>query len=337
MNHSEEQLLLITGATGFVGSQVAREALDRGLRVRALVRRESKFKWLQDAGVDVQFGSMTDAYSLKGAVRDATHIVHCAAKVGDWGPVEDYRDVNVRGFETMVEAACESDVLQRFVHMSSLGVYEPRDHHGSDETAPLSRQGLDAYTLTKVEAEELLQGYIRRENLPAVILRPGFVYGPRDRTVLPRILERLKKGKFKFIGSGEQLLNNVYVKNVADAVFLALDCENQHGEAFNITDGRLVTRHEFIHAICDEAGYERPEKHVPLPTAQAAAAVLEAVWKLLGISTPPVPSKATVKFLGYNLDYSIEKAKRVLGYDPAVDFEEGIKKTMAWAKSAGLT
>jgi nucleoside-diphosphate-sugar epimerase len=337
VNWTDDHLLLITGATGFIGGHVARAAIKQGIRTRALVRRESRFKTLQENGVQVLFGSMSDPYSLKGAVADATHVVHCAARVGDWGPVAEYREVNVQGLESLLEAAVENKALQRFVHLSSLGVYEARDHHGTDETEPIATNGIGGYAQTKIEAENLVQGYVKREKLPAIILRPGFVYGPRDRAVLPRVLSRLKNGRFRFIGSGEQVLNNVYVGNAVDAIFKALECEDQVGQAFNITDGRLVSRLEFIHTICDAGGYKRPEKHVPLGAARTAAIVLETIWKALGITNPPTPSQAIVKFLGYNLDYSIEKARRELGYDPQVDFADGMKQTMAWARKAGLT
>src|SRR5690606_5688301 len=111
-----------------------------------------------------------------------------------------------------------------------LGVYEARDHHGTDESEPPSLSGIDGYTLTKAESEQRVVRAIADDKLPAVILRPGFVYGPRDQTVLPRIIERLKSGGFKYLGSGEQLLNNVYVGNVVDAVFLAISRDDCLGE-----------------------------------------------------------------------------------------------------------
>ena len=337
MNWTDDHLLLITGATGFVGSHITRAAIKRGIRTRVLVNRESRFKPLQDAGVHVLLGGMTEPYSLKGAVAEATHIVHCASREGRWGRAEKFREVNVNGLETMLQAAVDSGSLERFVHISSLDVYETRDHYGTDESEPTGTEGVDAYTQTRIEADELVQEYFRRDKLPAVILRPGFVYGPRERTVLPRILTRLKNGSFRYIGSGEQLLNHVFVRNVVDAVFLALETENQIGEAFNITDGRLVSWNEFIGTICDKAGYKRPEKHMPLPMAQVAAGVLESIWMAIGKTQPPTPSKALVKFFGYHLDFSIDKAKHELGYDPQVDFADGIKQTIAWARKAGLT
>lgn len=330
----ESDLLLVTGATGLVGSHVVERArTDHGrrpVRVRVLVRPDSDTKRLDEWGVEKVSGDVTDADSLRRAVDGATHVVHCAAKVGDWGPVEDYRAVNVQGVENLLVAAEAAGSLQRYVHISSLGVYEARDHHGTDEEEPTSTRGIDGYTLTKVESEQVVRRHVAGKKLPAVILRPGFIYGPRDRTVLPRILEKLKAGKVKFLGSGEQLMNNTCVANLTDAIFAALEKDGILGETYNITDGRLVTKREFLDTIADLAGYKRPTKHVPLAVANAVASLLEGLFKLLGAKHAPTPSRATIKFLGLNLDYSIQKAKNELDYRPRVDFQEGMAAAVEW-------
>lgn len=327
---ASDELLFVTGGTGLVGSHVLEAALKKGLRARALVRAGSDVGFLETLGCEIVEGDLTDAESLRKGMNEATLVVHCAAKVGDWGPVEDYREVNVRGLESLLTVAKSSGLLKRFVHISSLGVYPARDHHGTDEAEPVSTEGIDGYTLTKVEAELLVREWIKDQALPAVILRPGFVYGPRDRTVLPRLLEKLKTKKFAFLGSGEQLMNNTYVENLTDAVFLALEKDDIVGECFNVTDGRLVTKKEFISAIADEANLPQPKKHVPLPVARFLAKLMEGTWKILGKKEAPLLSNARIKFLGLNLDYSIGKARRELGYEPQVDYREGMKQTIAW-------
>ena len=330
-----DDLLLVTGGTGLVGSHVLEAAVGRGIKTRALVRASSDLDLLKSLGVEIIEGDLTDPDSAKRAVDGASLIVHCAAKVGDWGPVEAYREVNVRGLENLLSATEAGGGLKRFVHISSLGVYPARDHHGTDESQPVSTEGIDGYTLTKVEAELLVKEHIQNHKLPAAILRPGFIYGPRDRTVLPRIFERLKKKQFAFLGSGENLMNNTYVGNLTDAVFLAIEREDCVGECFNIADGRLVSKKEFISAIAEHAGYAQPTKHVPLPVAKCLAKIMEGTWKLLGKKEAPLLSSARIKFLGFNLDYSIAKARRELGYDPQVDFQDGIKATMDWFREQG--
>lgn len=333
---SNADLLLITGATGLVGSHVAQRARERGIRTRALVRSNSERKLLAQWGVEFVDGDLTDFDSHRRAAEGVTAFVHCAAKVGDWGPVEEYRRVNVGGTESLLNAVEANGVLKRVVHISSLGVYPAGDHHGTDETQPISLEGIDGYTLTKAESEQLVRNHISQRKLPAIILRPGFIYGERDRTVLPRILGRLTSGKFKFIGDGHTLLNNTYVGNLTDAVFLALERDDLIGEVFNITDGKLVTKRHFIGRICELAGIPVPTKVAPLAVVKVLAKTLEAIWKAFDAKQAPFVSSASVKFLGYNLDYSTEKAQRLLGYQPRVPFDDGIAAAVNWCKDAGL-
>ncbi|MCA9059515.1 MAG: NAD-dependent epimerase/dehydratase family protein, partial [Planctomycetaceae bacterium] len=236
MNLTDTDLILVTGATGLVGSHVAEQARQRGLRVRALVRSGAKTDLLQQWGVEIVPGDLDQPESLRSACDGATVVIHCAAKVGDWGPTEDYRRVNVDGTRALLDAALATGSLKRWVQISSLGVYEGRDHYGTDETTQPSTAGIDGYTLTKVESEQLVCDYIRDRGLPGVVLRPGFIYGPRDRTVLPRLMERLSSGGFKYLGNTDKLMNNTFVGNLAEAIWLAVERDDVVGEVFNIRD-----------------------------------------------------------------------------------------------------
>lgn len=326
---NDDALLMVTGATGLVGSHVAERARQQGWRVRALCRSKSDIRLLQKWGVEIVTGTMTEPYALQAAVKDATHIVHAAARLGDWGPVEPYRDVNVTGFQTLLEAAARNPRLSRLVYVSTQGVYPVRDHFGTDETTPM-HAGVDGYTITKVEAEQLLQEYVQRERVPGVIIRPGWIYGPRDRTVIPRVLERVRDGKFTFLGSGEQKISNTYVVHLAEAIELALQRDGVVGEAFNITDGRLVSKHEFFGSIAEFAGLPRPTRHIPLWLGKSLARLMETVWRATNQPEAPLLSTARIKLLGLNLDFSIEKARRKLGYNPQWDFQDAMRTTMEW-------
>jgi 2-alkyl-3-oxoalkanoate reductase len=330
---TDRDLILVTGGTGLVGSHLIEQACRRGFRVRALVRSPESAKQLSDWGAELVAGDLGEPASLKQAVEGATVIVHCAAKVGDWGPTESYRTINVHGLEQLLLAAESAGALKRFVHISSLGVYQARDHYGTDETERTSTTGIDGYTLTKVEAENLVLDHIRDKKLPAVVLRPGFIYGPRDRSVLPRLLERVKSGVFAFLGPPDKLMNNTYVKNLVGAIFLAIERDDAVGQVYNITDGRLVTKQEFVETAAKFAGYPVPTKIVPLGVAKLLAKVLESVWKLLGKKEAPLLSSARIKFLGLNLDYCIDKARRDLGYDPQIDYQTAMRETIDWFRA----
>lgn len=348
MEFQSDDILLVTGATGLVGSHVCQRARELGIQTRALVRESSDKTLLGEWGVDMVYGDLNDLEALEKAAQGVTALVHCAAKVGDWGPIDNYRRVNVDGTEALLNAVEKSGTLKRAVHVSSLGVYPARDHHGTDETEPVSLSGIDGYTLTKAESEMLVRKHITEKNLPATILRPGFIYGPRDRTVLPRITERLRIGGFKFLGTGNSLLNNTYVTNLVDAIFLALEKDEHIGEVFNITDGALVTKREFISTIASLAGYPVPQKNVPLFVARFLAKQMEFWQRVYDRWCPfdwywlpeknkaPLLNNARIKFLGLNLDFSINKAREKLGYEPKVAFESGMQKAIGWCREAGL-
>jgi len=321
--------MLVTGATGLVGSHVAGQAREKGIRVRALVRSGADTALLQQWGCELTTGDLDQPDSLKSACRDVKVVVHCAAKVGDWGPTEDYRRVNVEGARLLMDAALADGTLKRWVQISSLGVYEGRDHYGTDEATAPCTTGIDGYTLTKVESELMVCEYIRERRLPAVVLRPGFIYGPRDRTVLPRLLDRLRSGKFAFLGSTDKLMNNTFVGNLCEAIWLAIEKDDVVGEVFNIRDPRAVTKREFIDTVCDAAGLKRPTKVMPLPVAKLLARMMESAWKLLGKKDAPLLNSARIKFLGLNLDYSIDKAVRRLSYHPSMDFRDAMKLSVA--------
>jgi nucleoside-diphosphate-sugar epimerase len=210
------------------------------------------------------------------------------------------------------------------VQVSSLGVYPARHHYGTDETLAPDAVGLDGYTRTKAEAEILLNHHIRAHGFPALILRPGIVYGPGDRHVLPRFIEKIDNGKMKIPGKGDRLINNTYVGNLAEAMLLAIEKPDAVGDTFNIRDERLVTREEFVNTIADYLGKPHP-RHVPEFIPRLLVGPIERIARLRGRKDPPFLTRAQLKFMTLNLDYSIAKAKRVLGYAPQVDFRDGIR------------
>jgi nucleoside-diphosphate-sugar epimerase len=322
----------LTGATGFVGGHFAEACAARGMQVRALARVGSEVGLLEKLGVTLLRGDLTDAAVVQQGVEGVDAVVHCAAKVGDWGPVEEYRSVNVDALGRLLDA-CKGRPIQRFVHMSSLGVYPARNHYGTDESEPLPESHMDGYTQTKVEAERLALDYRHKHGVPVVVVRPGFVYGPRDRTVLPQLIDNLKARRFGWIGGGKRAMNTIYVGNLVDAIFLALEKPNAIGQVYNLSDGEPVSKRRFIEALVNGLDLPRPSSWgAPVWFARILARIMETYARRRGWATPPLLTRARVKFLGLNLDFSIEKAKRELGYRPRVSFSEGIEKTIAWVR-----
>jgi nucleoside-diphosphate-sugar epimerase len=322
----------ITGATGFVGGHLAEACVARGHAVSTIARSGSDTALLEQLGVTIHRGDLTDHAVVKQALEGADVVVHCAAKVGDWGPVEDYRAINVEALRGLLEA-CRGRPLKRFVHLSTLGVYAARHHHGTDETEQLPESHMDGYTQTKVEAERLVMLYQREHGVPVAVLRPGFIYGPRDRTVLPKLLETIRKRKFRWLGGGRKALNSIYVSNLVDAIFLAVEQPAAVGQIYNLTDGELVSKRRFIETLITGLGLPKPRPvGLPLWIARFFAWNMERQARKTNAPHAPRLTQARLKFLGLNLDFSIEKAKRDLGYQPQVSFEQGIQQTIAWYK-----
>jgi nucleoside-diphosphate-sugar epimerase len=346
------KLIFVTGATGLVGSHVVEAARARGDRVRALVRSTSDTRWLDGQGVEKVEGDLSDAQALARGVAGVDLVINCAARVGDWGSLDEFRKLNVDALRLLLDAATRADV-GRFVHVSSLGVYEGRDHFGTDETTPPAIQSLDAYTRSKTEAEILVLCYAGKVKagdallealpyvkeqlaraeacegrLPAAIVRPGFIYGERDRTVLPKLLTNLKRGTFAYFGSGEQALNCIYVKNLVKGIMLAADRPEAVGEVFNLTDGARVSKKEFVGTVAELAGLKAPTRRIPKGLAKVLAGLVEKIAKARGAKNPPLINKARYKFLGLNLDYSIAKAERVLGYAPDYTTRQGLERAV---------
>ena len=329
------ECIFVTGGTGLVGSHVVEEAISRGFRVKALVRASSDTSRLDRWGVEKVLGDLEDRDALRKGAEGADWVVNCAAKVGDWGTLAEFRRLNVEALRLLVDAAVEAKV-KRFVHVSSLGVYEARDHFGTDETVPPAADSLDAYTRSKTEAEALVLDAWKTRQLPAAIVRPGFIYGPRDRTVLPKLVKALRSGRFAYFGSGDQALNCIYVKNLVHGIFLALENPDAIGQVFNLTDGKPVTKRQFIGRVAELAGLKPPTRAIPLRLARGLAVVFETVAHWRGATEPPLVNKARYKFLGLNLDYSVEKARRVLGYSPPFSTEDGLIAAMDDFKSNTL-
>jgi nucleoside-diphosphate-sugar epimerase len=330
MAETTAPLAFITGATGMVGSHLARRLLDEGLKVRALVRAASDTSLLKSWGAELVEGDVGEANPALGAcLADADYVFHCAAMVSDWAPLEDMMRVNVTGTRHLAEAAVACGRLKRFVYLSSMVVFGMHPQRDFDESAPLIHTG-DHYNLAKIRAEELVQQFARDRGLPATILRPPYIYGPRDRQFLPRVLENLKNGKFRFVGSGRHPLTLVYVGNLVEALLLAATKPEAQGQVFLVTDGEAITRVRLMEIVCEETGYPMPTRHVPRWLVRAACPVFEGLYSLRRTAEPPLVNKFRLKFMSTPLTYSIAKARCVLGYAPKTTTEQGLRQTLAW-------
>jgi nucleoside-diphosphate-sugar epimerase len=321
------RLNLVTGATGLLGSHLVELLRARGERVRALVRPSSETALLRELGVELVEGDLLDAASLRPAVAGAEVVYHTAARVGDWGPWSLYQTDIIDTTRHLVQA-CRAEGVSRFIHVSSLAVYgRPRDGVIT-ETAPLGQRLLmwDYYGPAKIAAENIV-----REHLPdAVILRPGWIYGPRDRVSMPRVVRALRSGRVPMLGSGDNSLNILYASDVAEAALLAADNPCARGQVYNLSSAGEVTQRQLLDTLTDALGLPRVTRRVPVFVAMQAAFVLEAVGRLLRWSEPPRITRKAVALVSRSTRYSTQKARNELGWRPQVSIEDGIRRTLDW-------
>jgi nucleoside-diphosphate-sugar epimerase len=184
-----------------------------------------------------------------------------------------------------------------------------------------------------VEAEQLAFRYYRDFGVPVVVLRPGFVYGPRERHVLPALVELVTQGRLYYLGDCRRVLDTTFVRNLVDAVFLAADNPAAVGKAYNINDGEFVSKQRFIEAMAKALDISAPQRSRPLWLARLLA------WCSRLRSTRPVfeHTSAHLRLLGVNADFSINRAREELGYRPRFSFDDGMAETMAWHRQAAVS
>lgn len=325
---------LITGATGLLGSHLAERIVAQGRTPRALVRPTSATAFLRGLGVDLAVGNLSDPASLRRALDGVKIVYHAAAKVGDWGTAAEFQRDTLQGTRNLIDA-CRAAGIERFVHVSSTSAYghPPPTKEPIDETYPLGDRywWWDDYTRAKVAVERDLWSAWERDRLPMTIIRPSWLYGERDRLSIFRIADTLRRGRVRIIGPGTNPLNSVYAGNVADACLVAARHPAALGQAFNVTnDGAAITQLEYFNTYADILGFPRPTRHIRYRLAFAAAAALESAYRLVRARRPPFITRYSVWLLGRPTFYSTAKAQKLLGWQPAVTFAQGVQRTVAW-------
>lgn len=321
--------VLVTGATGFVGSHLVKRLIEDNHDVRALVRKGrdiSKF----DSRVEIVYGDIIDPHSLDDATRNIDIVYHSAAIVREAGvPDSLFYEVNVKGTENLIEASLRNGI-KRFIHISTCGVHGDVQNPPAREDSPFNPE--DIYQKTKIESERLVMDF-RKKGLPAVIIRPAGIYGPGD-TRLLKLFKLIKERKFFMVGDGRTLFHLVYIDDLIDALILAGQVPEAEGEAFLIAGERYLSLNELTKIIADFFGVLQRKFHLPVLPIRLLAIAMEFTFKLLR-AEPPL-FRRRVNFFTKNRAFDISKAKRILGYRPRVDIEEGIRLTVDWYKKEGF-
>ncbi len=322
--------ILVTGATGFLGHTLCPYLVERGYRLRALVRPASAWEFLCPLGVELAWGDIRDPAAVYAATVGCQAVVHAAGKFRFWGQREDFFSVNLDGTRYALEAARRASV-ERFIYISTVAVVgAPRNSVVIDETYPPTPW--DDYQRSKLEGERLTLRYHQEHGLPSLVLRPGAFYGPGGRYAFNRLFfEDPLKGLPVQVYGGRHITFPVYIQDVAQGVDLALK-RGRLGEIYNIS-GRSLSHREIENIVDRLLEYRIWRLNAPT----GAMLALARVWTWLSHYTrrePYYPLNLAL-YVFYDWEVSSEKARRELGFVPT-PFEEGARATLAWYRELGV-
>jgi dihydroflavonol-4-reductase len=333
MTSAGSRRALVTGATGFTGGHLARHLLASGVGVAALVRPASvdRAASLREAGVDIRPGDLADAAAVARAVDGCDVVYHIAATYREAGQgAAAYTRVNVEGTRNVLEAARQAGV-RRVVHCSTGGVHGHIERPPANEDAPFAPG--DVYQRTKLEAERLASEYGGRGGLEVVVARPIGIYGPGDLRFL-KMFRGLARGRFPMLGSGEVFYHLTHVRDLVRGFELCGTTPGAAGRTYILAGPEYTTLARLVELIAAELRVEPPRVHWPVWPVWVAGALCEAVCIPLGIDPPLF--RRRVDFYRKSRAFDIARARRELGYNPAIDLKSGIHDTAEWYRSQNL-
>jgi len=315
---------LVTGATGMIGPALVNQLLAKNWTVRILVRSGFDPK-LFEATVERVVGDITDYHSLRPAMEDVNIVFNLAAKLHINNPSADqadqYQRINVDGAVNVARAACEANV-ERLVHFSTISVYGPSQIETPPYREESSLNPKSFYAITKMQSEEgVLETFRKDKPSSAVILRLAAVYGPRLQGNYRTLVKALKRGLFCPVGSGQNRRTMIYIDDLVRAAILAAEHPKAAGAVYNVTDGKIHTLNEVLHAIACALGKKPPGVHLPGRPVQAFSALVDHFTKSLRL---PVPSlRLLVDKMMEDVAVRGDKIYRDLSFIPRYDLEDG--------------
>jgi nucleoside-diphosphate-sugar epimerase len=314
----------VTGGSGFIGGALVRRLVADGWDVHALVRSEASAQKVTALGAHAIAGDLADVPSMAVGAQYCEVAFHCAAHLGDWGTREEFERGNVQGTRNALAAARQAG-LRRFVHVgteAALLAGEPLIE--VDERAPLRFDSPALYSATKARAEEAVIE-ANHDGLETVVVRPRFVWGRGDTTLLPLLTEAVRSGRFAWIGGGRHRTSTTHVDNTVHGLLLAAE-RGAPGGVYFVTDGEPVVFRDFVTRLLATQRVEAPTRSVPTPVASAIAATSEAAWRLLPLPGRPPLTRLAVWVSGMETTIDITRAREELGYAPVTSIEQGLSE-----------
>lgn len=322
---------LVTGANGFTGSYLTKHLLEKGHQVRVLVRKGSNLSALEGLPVEYAYADLADSEPLDESVLSGIDVVYHIAALyrAENVPVQMFWDVNLNGTKKVLEAAKIANV-KRFVHCSTVGVQGEIENPPATEEAPY-KPG-DYYQQSKLEGELYALDFFKRENMAGTVVRPVGIYGPGDTRFL-KLFKYIYQGKFRMIGSGKVLYHMTFVEDLAQGIALAGEKDAAIGEIITIGGNEYVPLSEMVGMISEIFDKPVSKFKIPVWPVWFAGLLCEIICKPLNID-PPI-YRRRVDFFLKDRAFDISKAKKLLGYEPQVPLEKGLRITGEWYEKEG--
>ncbi len=312
----------VTGGSGFIGGVLIERLVANGCEVTALARSDRSATAVEGLGARSARGDLGDVAAMTDGARGAAAFFHLAAHVEQWGPYEDFERINVAGTRNALEAAKAAGV-RRFVHCGTeAAILAGEPVVKGDENLPLRPDSPAPYPSTKAKAEQLVRD-ASTADFEAVVLRPRFVWGVGDTTLLPGISEAVQAGKFAWISGGDHLTSTSHVDNVVEGLLLAAE-KGHAGEAYFALDDGDVEFRAFISAMLETQGIASPTRSIPGPIGAVVAHGGELAWRLLPLKGEPPLTKFSLWVSTQECTLDDSKARAELGYKPVITRDEGL-------------
>lgn len=327
---------MVTGGGGFVGLGIVRQLAARGVET-AVVGRNS-YPEAEKLGARVYQGDIRDRDFLRRAFQGCDTVFHTAAKAGIWGRAKEYQEINVRGTENVMAAARNNNVAVMVYTSTPSVVFNGKDLGGVDETVPYAEKFLCHYALTKAMAEKMVLA-ANSEAFRTCALRPHLIWGPGDPHLVPRLLDRGRRGMLKQVGDGRNLVDITYIDNAVDAHLLAADklwnSASAAGQAYFISQGEPVNLWNWINELFARVNIPLVSRRVSFDKAYFAGNLLEGLYYWLNMEKEPRMTRFLAEQLAKSHWFSIARARQDLAYSPRISTAEGMNRLLAWIKDSG--
>ena len=323
--------VLVTGGLGFLGSALVAEFTAAGFDTRIFSRPGRRAAgFVHPSGHPITWGDIRDRDAVDRAVDGVNIVVHTVSNFREAKTDRDAYPINVGGTDNVLEA-CARHRVERVVVCSTIGVHGSVARVPATESSPFNPG--DIYQETKVEVERRARIFEQERGIPVCILRPASLYGPGDLRML-KLFRLIQQRRFVMLGRGDAHFHPAYIDDVARAFVLAATHPNAAGDTFIVGGNGYLALRELVEAIARHLNVRPPGMRVPLAPVELLARACEAVCRPFNIE-PPL-HRRRMSFFRNNRGFSIDKAKRLLGYEPRVTLDEGLERTILWYESRGL-